>query len=938
MTMRKLAAVLFLAAPAIGAAAQPAGQWSIVPSPNSSATRTNNYVMATACAAASDCWAVGYYSRTVGTYQTLVQHWDGAAWTLVPSPNTGPTQNNILRGVTCASANDCWAVGASSEPGSAQRTLVLHWDGAAWAIVPSANSSGADDYNYLFGVSCSSASECWAVGYHSTGGGFATLVQRWDGASWARVASPNAASASQNFLEGVTCAADACWAVGWSVDPATGFNRTMVQRWTGSAWILVSSPNALLATHNDLHGVTCATANECWAVGSSDNGNVAQTLALRWDGSAWSVVSSPSTQPTEANALRAVACNGASECWAAGSYESGELTHALVLRWNGSAWARATTASAPASSTVFGVACAGACWTAGFHDDAGLMQARLERWTGTAWTAATAPNYTAPQNNTLLGVACPAAGDCWAVASYFNGNVQQTLVEHWDGAAWSVRASPNTGGAQSNILYDVACTATDDCWIAGYALGDAGWQTLTLHWDGAAWGIVPSPSVPGGNNFLTDVDCVTASDCWAVGFHDTGVYQTLALHWDGAQWSLAESANTDLASENRLSGVRCVAANDCWAVGFHKIEGFLQRTLVQHWDGAAWTIVASPNVGDSRNTLLEDVACESAQSCWAVGSWSPGALGTGQPVILRWDGAAWRDADAPLPGPGENTYLRGVTCAPAGDCWAVGEQFTEGNARTLVERWNGAAWSVFASPNAGVAHNNRLAGVACAPEHECWSVGYSTDEAGIFHTLTQRYAVPARAPAAFAFLERANVATSVFVTSETVTLQGFDGGLAVSVDANGQYRINGGAWVSGAGQVGSGDRLAVRHLSAAQESTPTQTAVSVGAYTTTFRSVTSALDRTPDAFSFGTKAGVEPGAVVESDPVTPVGYNAGVAVMPGAGLAWRLDDGAWQSGSGTLAPGQSLQVRHVASATSLGYARTYLKVGGITAYFTTRTK
>ena len=931
-----LATALALAGGASAAGAVEPQAWSIVASPNSSATRTNNHVMAVACPAADDCWAVGYYAATVSTQQTLIQHWDGAAWTLAPSPNTGPTQNNVLRAVACASASDCWAVGSWSEQGGVSRTLILHWDGVQWAIAPSADSGG-DDYNYLLGVSCAASNACWAVGYHSTGAGFGTLALRWDGATWARAVSPNVASSSQSFLEGVSCAADGCWAVGWSVNPMTGFNQTLVQRWTGAAWTIVSSPNALPSTHNDLHGVGCAAATDCWAVGSTHNGSAAQTLALRWNGASWSVVASPSTQPTEANVLRAVACGTAGDCFAVGQVQGGDATQALALRWTGGAWARVATAAPAADGTLFGVACAGACWSVGFGQIEGLAQARVERWDGSAWAPIAAPNYTAPQNNTLLGVACPAAGDCWAVASYFNGAVQQTLIEHWDGQAWRVHESPNAGASQSNILYAVECVATDDCWSVGYALADTGWQTLTLHWDGAVWSIVPSPNVPGGNNFLTDLACVSSTDCWAVGFHDAGVYQTLALHWDGAQWSVADSANTDLASENRLAAVHCTASADCWAVGLHKVDGFLQRTLVQRWDGAAWRIVASPNAAADRNTVLEDVSCESATSCFAVGSWSPGALGTGQPVILRWDGAAWTDAGAPQPGPNDNNYLRGLTCTPEAGCWAVGEYFLHGAARTLVEHWNGAAWTVAGSPNAGTAQANRLVGVACAPERECWAVGYYTDDAGIFHTLAQRHVLPARAPEAFAFGGRTGVATNAFVTSETVVLAGFTGPLAVAVEG-GQYRLNDGPWRDVVGQAVTGDRLAVRHLSAAQASTATRTALTVGGYSTAFTSVTSAVDRTPAAFGFGTRTGVAPGALAESDVVTPAEFNAAAPIAPGPGIAYRTDGGAWQSGSGTLMPGQALQVRHTASGTSLGYARTYLKVGGVTAYFTTRTQ
>jgi hypothetical protein len=81
--------------------------WSIVSSPNTSATE-HNALRGVTCVSASECWAVGYY-LTDNAAPTLIERWDGTSWTIVNSPNTN-TQSNVLLGVTCGSASDCWAV------------------------------------------------------------------------------------------------------------------------------------------------------------------------------------------------------------------------------------------------------------------------------------------------------------------------------------------------------------------------------------------------------------------------------------------------------------------------------------------------------------------------------------------------------------------------------------------------------------------------------------------------------------------------------------------------------------------------------------------------------------------------------------------------------------------------------------------------------------
>ncbi|MFL5734773.1 MAG: hypothetical protein ACJ78Q_16575, partial [Chloroflexia bacterium] len=62
----------------------------------------------------TDVWAVGYYNTTVSSLrysQTLVEHWNGVQWSVVPSQNVNPIQNNHLYDVSALASNDIWAVG-----------------------------------------------------------------------------------------------------------------------------------------------------------------------------------------------------------------------------------------------------------------------------------------------------------------------------------------------------------------------------------------------------------------------------------------------------------------------------------------------------------------------------------------------------------------------------------------------------------------------------------------------------------------------------------------------------------------------------------------------------------------------------------------------------------------------------------------------------------
>lgn len=193
-------------------------------------------------------------------------------------------------------------------------------------------------------------------------------------------------------------------------------------------------------------------------------------------------------------------------------------------------------------------------------------------------------------------------------------------------------------------------------------------------------------------------------------------------------------------------------------------------------------------------------------------------------------------------------------------------------------------------------------------------------------------------PQPFSFIERTNVALKSFITSEEVVMSGYTGNLQISVNAGLQYSIQGAAFTNAVSSIGSGKRLSVRHISASTENTPTQSSVTVGGYSTNFKTTTTTLDRIPDAFSFASQSGLNPNVDVESNVVTPVNYNATATVTAGPGVTYRINGGGYTSSAGKLNPGDTLQVKHKTNSAHLGYAKTYLKVGGLTDYFTTRTK
>jgi hypothetical protein len=287
--------------------------WSVVATPNGGILDRLNAVVQLA---PDDAWAVGVdYNTTAQAYQTLVEHWDGSAWTIVPSPNGG-TRYDALQAIVALGPADVWAVGVTQTSGPVIRNLTLtqHWNGTAWSIVPSPNRPQETDA-WLLGVAAISANDVWATGFDHTG----ALAEHWDGTSWSIVATPNPSGSFGELAAVAAVGTSDVWAVGNSRISGQQ-SRTLTEHWDGASWTIVPSPsNGSL--NNFLAGVTALSSGDVWAVGTFvkqliPQGSANRTLTERWNGQRWTIVSSPN--PGSEVVLLGSASAGPSEVLAVG--------------------------------------------------------------------------------------------------------------------------------------------------------------------------------------------------------------------------------------------------------------------------------------------------------------------------------------------------------------------------------------------------------------------------------------------------------------------------------------------------------------------------------------------------------------------------------------------------------------------------------------------
>lgn len=355
------------------------GSWSVVSSPNANSQENN--LSSVAAISPNDVWAVGAYAPG----NALLEHWNGSLWTLPKAPGAGGTTGLVA--VAAVASNNVWAVGSAFlSGGQFNQTWIIHWNGVKWAVVSSPNNAGGD--NYLTGVTARAANDIWAVGHYTDANDVDhTLTEHWNGSQWSIVSSPNVNPGTYfNYLTSVAAiSSQDVWAVGdYYKDAVSLVGHTLTEHWNGSRWSIVSSPNhGVLGS--TLAGVSADASNDVWAVGAYQvNGNpsgYAQTLVERWDGTQWKVVASPNLG-SNWNSFNAVIAIASNNVWATGTYSNHNSSpfDTLIQHWNGTQWSVVSSPNVgTATNDLPGIAHvpgSSQLWAVGDYSNTGAMPLR----------------------------------------------------------------------------------------------------------------------------------------------------------------------------------------------------------------------------------------------------------------------------------------------------------------------------------------------------------------------------------------------------------------------------------------------------------------------------------------------------------------------------------------------------------------------------------
>ena len=239
-------------------------------------------------------------------------------------------------------------------------------------------------------------------------------------------------------------------------------------------------------------------------------------------------------------------------------------------------------------SFLFGVSAVSPfdAWAAGWVYGPGGENSNtlILRWNGSRWARVPSPNPAGDGFDVLNAVSARSASDAWAVG----GTGTATLIARWNGTRWARVPSPSPGRTGSDVLNGVSALSASDAW----AVGGTGASIIILRWNGVRWSSIPGPSASSGGE-LNAASALSPSDVWAVGCllppSNPSAPTPLVLHWNGTSWIQVASPNPGGSAGTCLTGVSALSASNAWAVGTTDPFGSNTKTVILHWNGTSWT-------------------------------------------------------------------------------------------------------------------------------------------------------------------------------------------------------------------------------------------------------------------------------------------------------------------------------------------------------------
>lgn len=414
-------------------------------------------------------------------------HVAGAAAILASHSNPSSKQDTVnIRETLIKTGNKGWT--DTSGDGAQEPLLDVSSETAyaltRWSIQSTPNGSEAE-HSALNDIACEpgSTTVCTAVGRQTKGGTRTPYAQYWNGSTWTNQSAATPAGATSSEFQSDHCLSkSSCVAAGHYTTISGTFS--LIEAWNGTSWSIQTTPNPVGATETKLKGVSCNVITACIAVGHGNAGGK-WAVAMRGNSGTWSLQTVPKPGGATSSELNGVECTSSTFCVAVGQYNtSGSVYWGMAATWNGSEWSLQTIPKPPAEpkrSVLLDVSCSSAssCTAVGgFFNSSWVQETFIVRWNGTSWTQQTSPNPSGSSNSVLQNVSCAGSLSCVAVGDWLNAGIWRPMAESWNGISWALEFAPSPYGATFGLLEGVSCRSTSCMGIGWYT--DSGGKDKTL--------------------------------------------------------------------------------------------------------------------------------------------------------------------------------------------------------------------------------------------------------------------------------------------------------------------------------------------------------------------------------------------------------------------------------------------------------------------------
>jgi hypothetical protein len=261
---------------------------------------------------------------------------------------------------------------------------------------------------------------------------------------------------------------------------------------------------------------------------------------------------------------------------------------------------------------------------------------------------------------------------------------------------------------------------------AGVAIGAALILTAGTALAQGGWTVVTAPPT-GENAALTAVASTSDTNAWAVGHSNTAPNYLGAIpvidHWNGSAWSQVATPSTGY-STNTLTAVSTSGTTDAWAVGWSEPRRYTFYPLAMHWTGTAWSVSTSFNTALS-GQIADGVADISSTDAYAIG----GGLGSAPyGIVAQWNGTTWTRLTVPVPANDITTDFDAISADSPDDVWIAGSytatvSSTQGTFGTYALHWNGSSWSLVSMPANPSGDEYQLDSIQAISPTNAWAVG-----------------------------------------------------------------------------------------------------------------------------------------------------------------------------------------------------------------------